>query len=173
VSGVLEWLWQFLLDFWPVRIIDAGNQGVLYKQDGSALTLKPGLHWFWPRLWRIVEAECQYQNIDCGLQSLTTKDGKEVTISLNVGYEITDLATLFVSFQHFDATLVNLARGHAKQALIEAEWSELQADPEVVEQDILRDLRKELRACGVKIHGVTMDQLSRVKTLRLLTSATA
>jgi regulator of protease activity HflC (stomatin/prohibitin superfamily) len=171
MGGLLEWIWQFLLEFWPVRIIDAGAQGVLYKHDGSAYTLQPGLHFFWPRLWRIAEADCQYQNQDCGMQSLTTKDGKEVTISLNVGYEIVDLATLFVSFQHFDTTLVNLARGHAAQVLAETEWQELLEDTEAVQQEILQDLRKELRACGVKIHDVTMDQLSRVKTLRLLQSS--
>lgn len=172
ISNFLEWIWNFLLEFWPVRIIDAGAQGVKFRQNGSAETLMPGWHLFIPKLQRIVEIECQYQNVDCGLQSLTTEDGTEVTISLNVGYEITDLSLMWVSFQHLDTSLKNMARGHAAEIFCSTDWEAVLQDPTAVQEEILDALKEDLQATGVHVTDVTLDQLSRVKTFRLLQSQT-
>jgi regulator of protease activity HflC (stomatin/prohibitin superfamily) len=156
-----------LHELWPIRIVDAGNQGVWYKQNGKAKCLKPGWHLFIPKLQRIEEVACQYQNVDCGLQSLTTKDGKEVSLSLNVGYRINDAALLWTTYQHFDTSLVNLARGHAAEIVCESEWEELASDPQGLGQEIQEALQEDLGEV-VTVEDVTADQLSRARTYRLL-----
>ena len=159
-----------LHEWWPIRIVDAGNQGVKYRQDGTAECLQPGWHWFWPKAQRIEEVACQYQNVDCGLQSLTTKDGREVSLSLNVGYSISDAALLWTSFQHFDTSLINMARGHAAEIVCESEWEELASDPQGLGQEIQEALQEDVESFGVRIEDVTADQLSRARTYRLLQS---
>ena len=157
-----------LHELWPIRIIDAGCQGVWYKQNGTCDLLEPGLHWFWPKLQRIEEVNVQYQNVDAGLQSLTTKDGKEITLSLNIGYSISDAATLWTSFQHFDTSIVNMARGHAAEIVCESDWAELASDPQSFGQELQEALQEDVGELGVRIEDVTADQLSRARTYRLL-----
>lgn len=170
LSSAFQWIWQFLLDFWPVRVIAPGQQGVRLRHNGRADLLLPGVWLHWPRFWTIHEVDAQYQNVDCGMQSLTTIDEKEVTISLNVGYEIKDAAKQWVGFQNFDTTLSNLARGCAAEIISASPWDALLGSPKEVSDQILSALRKELANSGVKIRDVTMDQISRVKTIRLLQS---
>lgn len=170
MGDFLRQLLDYVHAWWPVRIIDAGNQGVLYLQTGRARTLAPGWHLFIPKLQRIEEVGCQYQNQDCGLQSLTTKDGKEVTISLNVGYSISDAALLWITFQHFDSSLVNMARGHAAEIMAESDWEEIARDPQSFGNEILEALQEDVGPAVVAIEDVTADQLSRAKTFRLLQS---
>jgi regulator of protease activity HflC (stomatin/prohibitin superfamily) len=173
MGAFFQLLFDKLHEWWPIRIVDAGNQGVKYLQNGRARCLQPGTHFFIPKLQRIEEVGVQYQNVDCGLQSLTTKDGKEITVSLNVGYSITDAALLWTSFQHFDTSLVNMARGHAAEIVCESEWEELAADPQGFGQELQEALHEDVSALGVEIEDVTADQLSRARTYRLLQSQTA
>lgn len=163
---------RLLLDsihsWWPIRLIDAGCQGVLYRHDGTVRLLSPGRHYFWPKLWRIEEVQVQTQNTDCGLQSLTTKDGVEITLSLNVTYSIDDAAVLWTAYSHFDSTLINIARGHAAEIIAETSWEEILSDPAGVSSEIQETVMEDVGPSGVMVEDVTMDQLSRVKTLRLL-----
>jgi regulator of protease activity HflC (stomatin/prohibitin superfamily) len=168
VGEALRLILEKIKDWWPVRIIDAGCQGIWWRANGTAETLKPGWHFFIPQAQRIQEVNVQYQNVDCGLQSLTTKDGQEVALSLNVGYRISDSALLFTTFQHFDTTLINLARGHAAEIVAETTKAEIQEDPVSFGNEIVEALQEDLEACGVEIEDVTADQFSRARTLRLL-----
>lgn len=168
MTNIMEWIRDFLLEFWPIRIIDAGSLGVLWKQNGTSRNLQPGLHWFIPKLQRIEEVAAQYQNQDCGVQSLTTKDGKEIQISLNVGYRVADAAALYREFQHFDTSLINMARGHCAEVVCDSTWQELMEDPLGIAQEIQESLVDDLKEDIVLIEDVTADQLSKARTFRLL-----
>jgi len=170
VADFLLKILDFVISFWPIRVIDAGCQGVKYLQGGTVVCLQPGWHWFIPRLQRIEEVSCQTQNTDCGLQSLTTQDGKELTLSLNVTYSISDAALQRASFQHFDSTLVNMARGHAAEIVASESWVSVLEDPSAVASEVHTLLQEEVEPFGIMIEDITLDQLSRVKTLRLLQS---
>lgn len=168
--GFIERILEWLAEFWPIRVIDAGCQGILYKQDGTAKCLTPGWHLFIPRLQRIEEVNVQYQNVDCGLQSLTTKDGMEISISLNVGYRIADVALLYTSYQHFDSSLINMARGHAAEIVCETAWADLMEDPQGFASEIQEALTEDLGEDILQVEDVTADQLSKARTYRFLQS---
>lgn len=159
-----------LHDFWPIRIVDAGCQGVLWKHNGTVKQLEPGWHWFWPKLWIVEQVNVQYQNIDCGVQHLTTKDGKQVSISLNVAYHIIDAALLRSTYQHFDTTIVNDARGHAAEIVTAATWPELLEDPQAVQTEIEEALQEDVGEGVVGIDKVTLDQLAAPKPISLIST---
>lgn len=159
-----------LHDFWPIRIIDAGCQGVLWRHNGTVKRLAPGWHWFWPKLWNIDQVNVQYQNIDCGVQHLTTKDGKQISISLNVAYSIVDAALLRSTFYHFDTTIVNDARGHAAEIVVQTEWKEILSDPLGVQQEIEEAMQEDVGEGVVNIEKVTLDQLAAPKPISIIST---
>lgn len=158
MGDLFRQLAEWIKEFWPLRIIDAGNQGIKYKQDGTAICLQPGSHWFIPKLQRIEEFACQYQNVDCGIQNLTTKDGVKVTISLNVAYSIQDLALLHTTYQHFDTTIVNDARCHAAEQVTQSDWAEIAEDTLGFAEEVQDALQDDVGDV-ITVEKVTLDQI--------------
>lgn len=159
-------LFQLILDnlykLWPYRIIDADCQGVRLYRGGMTL-LKPGGHWHFPGLHQIEEYCTVYQNIDCGEQRLTTKDAIKVTLSCNLGYRITDLMKMRLQFQHFDTSLRNVARGIVYEVVAEHTYAELIADPQMIQQALLKGCRKELEGTGVRVMDAKLDQFAETR----------
>ena len=167
MGDLFRQLAEWVKEFWPVRIIDAGNQGVLYRQDGTARCLQPGTHFFIPKLQRIEEFACQYQNVDCGIQNLTTKDGVNVTLSLNVAYSIQELALLHTTYQHFDTTVVNDARGHAAEQVTQSTWEEIIEDTLGFAEELQEALQDDVGEV-ITVEKVTLDQIVRPIPLSLI-----
>jgi regulator of protease activity HflC (stomatin/prohibitin superfamily) len=161
MGEALRLVLEKIKDWWPVRVIDAGCQGIWWRANGTAEKLEPGWHFFLPQAQRIQEVNVQYQNVDCGSQDLTTKDGVSISISLNVGYRIKDAALLYTTYQHFDTTIINDARGHATEVVTQSTWSELLDDPVGVQQEIQDALQEDVGEDIISIETVTLDQLTR------------
>jgi regulator of protease activity HflC (stomatin/prohibitin superfamily) len=166
-------LFQLILDnlykLWPYRIVDADCQGIRHWRGGMTLLLPKG-HWFVPGLQEIETYNTVYQNVDCGEQSLTTKDGKRVTLSCNLGYRINDLVKMRLSYWHFDKTLVNEARGVVYEVVTTHTLVELLADPEVIQKVLLQRVRKEFEGSGVRMLSAKLDQLVEVKPYKVFGS---
>ena len=168
MGDFLQIIFDKIHDLWPIRVINAGSQGILWKHDGTAKRLDPGWHWFWPKAWYIDEIAVQYQNIDCGVQNLTTKDGVQVAVSLNVAYSVVDAAALWTGYQHFDTTIVNDARGHVAEIVVQSTWEELLADPIGIQTEIEEALQDDVGEGVVDIQKVTLDQLSKPTPISLI-----
>jgi regulator of protease activity HflC (stomatin/prohibitin superfamily) len=165
---------QLILDnlfkLWPVRIIRAHEQGVKLGRKGDAKTMQPGLVWFIPGWHQIEKKVVVYQMCDCDLQSCVTKDGKEVTVSFNLGYRIMDLALMWVSYDHFDTSLINKARGHVLEIIMAAEYDVLMQDPARIARTILSSLREDIRGPGIKLVDARLDQFVKTRQYRILGS---
>lgn len=115
-----------------------------------------------------------YQNVDSGTQGLTTKDAIPITLSMNIGYSIADAAQLYSSYQHFDTSLVNKARGFLAEEMPLHTWQEVYSDPAAVAEMVLHRLQEDLgedSGC-VLIEDVTLDQVIQAKAHRLFTAGT-
>lgn len=168
MGQLLQLILDNLYKLWPVRIIRAHEQGVKLGRKGDAKLLPPGWHWFCPGLHKMEKMVVAYQMVDCDLQSCTTKDGREVTVSLNLGYEIKDLALMWVNHQHFDSTLVNKARGHALEVIMATDYATLTAEPAKIARAILAAAREDVRGTGVKLVDAQLDQFVKAKQYRFL-----
>jgi Membrane protease subunits, stomatin/prohibitin homologs len=170
MGQLLQLILDNLYKLWPVRIIRAHEQGVKLGRKGDAKLLQPGWHWFCPGVHQIERMVAAYQMVDCDLQSCTTRDGKEVTVSLNLGYRIIDLALMWVGYQHFDTTLVNKARGHVLEVIMATDYAVLCAEPAKIARTILSSAREDVRGSGVKLVDAQLDQFVKTRQYRILGS---
>jgi regulator of protease activity HflC (stomatin/prohibitin superfamily) len=168
MGQLLQLILDNLFKLWPVRMIRAHEQGVRLGRKGDAKLLLPGWHLFMPGVHQIERMVTAYQMVDCDLQSCTTRDGKEITVSLNLGYRITDLALMWVNHQHFDTTLINKARGHALEVIMATDFDVLTAEPAKIARVILAAAREDVRGTGVKLVDAQLDQFVKAKQYRFL-----
>jgi regulator of protease activity HflC (stomatin/prohibitin superfamily) len=165
---------QLILDnlfkLWPVRMIRAHEMGVRLGRKGDSKNLNPGIRFFCPGLHEIHKKVVVYQMTDCDLQSCTTLDGMEITVSLSLGYRIHDLALMWISYDHFDTTLINKARGHALEVIMATTFADLCLEPAKIARLILSALREDIRGTGVKLVDARLDQFVKTRQYRILGS---
>jgi len=164
-------LFQKLLDnlkaCWPIRVIESNQGGVKRSRGKKPKYLGPGVRWFIPGLESIEVVEIAYQEIDCGIQSMVSKDNVPVSFSTNVGYTISDASQMSESFYNFDTTLRNMVRGQMADAVMNNTYAELQANLPVVLKGVRRALRRSF-ARSVRIKTVRLDEFVPSKQFRLL-----
>jgi regulator of protease activity HflC (stomatin/prohibitin superfamily) len=157
VGQLVQLILDNLYKLWPYRIIDADCQGVRLFRGGMKL-LAPGGHWFFPGLQQIEEFVVTYQNLDCGEQTVTTKDGRKVTLSCNLAYRIADLMKMRSQFQHFDTTVRNDARGIVFEVVTVMDYASIVAEPLAIQRELRRQLRWRFKGSGVRIVSAKLDQ---------------
>lgn len=169
IVNILQWLLERIHALWPIRIVDADEQGVKFSGGKTVILLVPGLHVFIPFYEKIEKVNVKYQEIDCQVQSLETIDGVSVTLSVNAGYTITDAVKWRTEVQHFDSTAERRIRGLIAPVVLGSPWLELR-DVETITQlrrRVYRDLKKFGSLCGVRFHSVAITDLTRAKPIRL------
>lgn len=172
IANVLQWLLDRIHALWPLRIVDADEQGVKFSGGSRVTLLLPGIHFFLPYYEVLEKVNVKYQEVDCLPQTLETADGVSVTLSVNVGYTITDAVKWRTEVQHFDGTVERRIRGLITPAVLGMSWPELR-DAETVtnlRKRLYRDLKRFGEKCGVRFHSVAVTDLTRAKSIRFFTS---
>lgn len=168
-------LFQLILDnlykLWPFRVVDADEQGLRFNPNGTISLLKPGFHVFLPGLQRIETLNVVYQQLDCGIQNMETKDGISVSISFNVGYTVANAAQQIIQYYNFDHTLKLLTRGRVGELIHCYTYVELQQRLLEISNELLSTLRKEMAGSGVRIKDVRADDFGKSKMYRFLTTS--
>lgn len=104
----LEFVGKFFT--WWVSI-QPWEQGLRVRAGKHESRLKPGLHFKVPILDLVYVQTDRQRVISVPIQTLTTKDGKTITVNIALRYSIKDISLLYHSFYHPEVTLSNMAMG--------------------------------------------------------------
>ena len=128
LQRIFEWLYQF----WPIRIIHDWEQGVrcLFGNATSNLTSGngiggTGLHVFWPLLGEINVYETNIEVSETELQTHTTADDVAVTISIGVKHRIFNLKRMYQNIHDPIETLDNEICSAAGQCIVAMQFTQL------------------------------------------------
>jgi regulator of protease activity HflC (stomatin/prohibitin superfamily) len=158
-----------LRELWPVKIIHSYERGVRFKMGQvTEPQLMPGWYLFWPFFWSIYEVSVVEDVLDLPSQSITTKDGKMVTFSANVSYEVTDAVALWTEVQDFEVNLARVACGHLALKVREWEWIELQAKQKELESSLKGTLTTRVKSWGVRVLECRLTDFVQAKQIRLV-----
>ncbi len=158
-----------LRELWPVKIVRVYQRGVRFR-NGTVTepALPPGHYYFWPFFWAIEVVDVVEDVLDLPSQSITTKDGKMVTFSANVSFEVTDAVALYTEVQDFDENLSRIACGHLAMRVREWEWIELQESQRKLESSLRDTLTTRVKGWGVKIIECRLTDLVQARQIRLV-----
>ena len=102
--------------------------------------------------------------IDLPVQTITTLDKQTLTISSIVGYEITDILTLYNTLYHPDSTIANIVMGKVSEYISTHDLED--CTPQKIESAMKRVLNK--TEFGISYDYVRVVSHAVVKTYRII-----
>lgn len=148
---------------WWVQIMP-WEQGVRVWLGKHVRLIGPGMHLRIPFLHRIYKQTTRVRVVALAPQTVTSKDGETITVTLAIGYTIDDVLRLYQSVHDPEKTLCNMAL--AEVARVVSAWRAEGCDPADLAKAVADSLDLERFGLGSKY--VRVVGWARVRTYRLI-----
>jgi len=153
-----------LLTWWV--IIAPWQRGIRLRFGSKQTELAAGIHLKIPLVHRVFVQNTRLLVVDTPNQTVTTADGRVVTLSAVVGYRIVDICQVFNSVQNPQDVVTSLAMG-AISEYVTGRGSAECTIPEI-EADLIERLHAE--DWGLEFGLVKITDFAFVKTYRFITN---
>lgn len=157
ITRILNFLGQFKL----LVIILPWERAARVRLGSRVVVWEPGWHIKLPFIDEIVPVNTRLRVADTGSQTLTTLDGRVLTIGLAIGFRIPDPLAALMKMQHPESSCSAIA-GSVVADLV---WREANLSPSTVEAHVLEALRRET---PYEIDFVRVRDFAYARALRLL-----
>lgn len=153
------------------RVVYAGQIGCRWTLGCYTKNLRPGFYFFCPIIQNIESTAACHQEVDTLLQTITTRDGKSVSVSANVGFDIYNGAKYYTKVWNFDASIERMIRGHIFGPLFALTYDEIRESVPAL-AEVLRDqIHAQATEWGVRIKYVRFTDFVSAPTYRILNEA--
>lgn len=154
ISNLFKWYFTIL----------PWEEGLRVRWGKHIKKLGPGVHLRIPLLHVVYKQSVRMRRVDMPLQTVTSKDGKTITLAVTLGYAITDVGKLYSTLHQPDGTLANLVQSKVSQYITTHTLSE--CEPQLVEAAVSSGL--DFSQFGLGETNVTVTDFAVVKTFRLI-----
>lgn len=167
---MLDKLIDFIMSLYdhinPFIIVREYQEAVLLRNGKFQKILKKGLHLKIPFIDEYEAQHIVWTTLTLPAQSLVTADGYDVVIKAIVKYKVFDVKIFTLEvFDSIDA-ISDISQGKIKTIITERSWSEI-TDNEL-DNILTKKIKAEVRKYGVEVGQVTLTDLAKIKTLRLI-----
>lgn len=162
MSAITDLLRQFRSLFVWWTVVEPWNEALRVRLGKSITSLGPGLHWKIPNADKIYRQSNRRRVSLMPMQTLTTSDGKTLTMQAVMGYAIVDLRKLYDTLHHAEATLQNLGAAAIAEYVTGHESEQLTAD--VLSDEIVVDMSE----FGIGPVEFNVVEFAFVRTYRLI-----
>lgn len=170
----MSWIGELLsrlAELWPFVRIPPFQRGVrttyLPFRGIRVDVLEPGVHlqlWFFQFIHEQTVVEQVY---NLPPQSVTLKDGAQVTLSANFAYEVTDAEAAANNVFDLPDSIQGLAMMQIGKKLREWTWEELMSHQSDLERSVRDTLTTRAKEWGVKVTAVGITDLVKARAFRL------
>ncbi len=157
-----------LYEVWPLRVVRSYQKGVPFWLGEVGEEKGAGVYAFVPFFGAFEIVDVVEDVIDLPSQSITTKDGKMVTFSANVSFEVVDAVALWTQVQDFGENLSRVACGHLALKIREWTWDELQEGQRKLELSLRDTLTTRVKPWGVRVLECRLTDCVQAKQFRLI-----
>ena len=128
----MTWFTQILESFtqifrWWV-VVAPWEAGLLVRLGKKAKVLGPGIHFRIPFLDRVYVQSTRLRTATTTGHTLTTKDGKALTISFAVQFSVADIEKLYMSLAQPEHTIITICEGHVVKIVANLDSHDLTAE---------------------------------------------
>lgn len=138
------------------------EQALRVRLGKRVTRLVPGIHLKIPVIDAIYKQSVRLRSACLPVQTITTSDGKTITLAAVLNYEIRDIELLYMTLHHAEDTLRNLATGAIAAYVRSRPLSE--CGPE----DIVVGVGLDLDRYGIETAGIQVIDYAVVRTYRLI-----
>jgi regulator of protease activity HflC (stomatin/prohibitin superfamily) len=163
---MLDRLFDFIADIVGL-FHERGVVKTLGKRRRKNPVVDPGFHFVFPLGIDEVLVDNVVPCVDeFDQQSLTTKDGKAITLNAVVMWSINDIQKILFNVEDADSALEEGTCGIIGEIIAETKWSEIHSS------DFRRScevkIRSRVKKWGIRIHSVQFKNLTQSRAIRLL-----
>lgn len=164
----LDFLLSVWSAVWPFRFVRTGWQAVVFRLGvAEAAPRGPGWVWLWPGFWQYEAQPVTLRWIDLPPQSVTTKDGKVLAISANIGYRVDNLRAALCEVDDYELSMARLATGHIHGRVGGWTYAEVMDTRRDLETSVLGTLRTRAAPWGLTVEDVRLTDCTPTKVYRL------
>lgn len=188
----LSALFDKLGQFWPFERIEPWERGLmktywprdwtlhrswpLVRKREAHTTITPLADGVYFVFWYFQEIEKESvtpQVMDLLTQTVTTRDGREVSFSVNIEYEIENVSDNLLKVHAFAASLEAACRIHLARRVRKLTLAELIEKQDWLEERLAETLTTRARKWGTRINEVGFTDLAVSKVFRLMGDKTS
>lgn len=120
-----QWLIDILRDvrFW--FIVDPWEKAVRVRLGKNTAVLGPGLHWKIPAVDEIYVVNTRLRLGPTSTQTISTKDGRVITVGVQIGFSIKDPLLALSAYQHPENSIAVLVHNHVAAYITEKSLEEI------------------------------------------------
>lgn len=168
---MLDRLVQLVVDFAYlfrfVAIVHPYERAVVLRLGSFKRVLQPGWHWVAPlkideTLYEVVTP----RTTNLPVQTVTTADDVQVSVSAIVTWEISDVRKLVLEAAEHQEAMLDTSLGLVANAIMAVCWRDLGTDE--FRRTLKRDVKQKARKWGIKVLDVQLTDIARTRTFRLL-----
>lgn len=168
----MDRLIDFLIRFWdflyPVKVVFQYQRAVRYRHGKSQdAPLGEGYHIQWWVIDKIEIEDVIEEVLDLNPQSITTKDGVQVTISANIAFRIVDIVKRWNEVQDFEKSLRAAAMSHIARKIRQWTWEETFQNQTELERSLRDTMTTKVKRWGVEIIDVGIPDIVTAQQFRI------
>lgn len=168
---MFDTLLEFIVSIWDkitfFQIVKQYQQGAWLRFGKLRKIIQPGIYFKFPIF---DEIDC-YHVLTTAMvleaQSLTTSDEKEIVVKGVIKYRTEDLSKFFTDVYDAVDAISDVSMGIIKGVVSKKTWQECK--DEGLDNEITKKVRNEAKKWGIAVESVTLSDLSRMRSFRLLT----
>lgn len=172
MGGAFAWLGQlveWLGSLIPrIMVVRATHGGVKFCRGHKIKVMNPGIHCYWPIITEIEVIPVARQTHNLPNQTLVTKDGKQVTLSGIVIYEIKDVVRALTKNWDYNDTVSDVSMAAIAKVVVEADYQDLISNVDRFCIGLTKETRKRLKSFGIQVHKVFITDFSNCRVIRLV-----
>ena len=163
--GQIKELIEYLLQVFKIWVIVMPWERALFVRRGKRIKeRRGGLYFKLPYLDSVYVQESRLRVTEIPMQTLTSKDGKTLTVNSSLGYRIAHLKMLYDTLAHPEITLGNIAMGATAEIVFANGIESL--TPQFIQDRVLAVLKKE--DYGLDFDYFKITNYAVVRTYRLI-----
>lgn len=161
VKDFIEYIFN-ALKIWI--IIQPWQQGIRVRNGNKTKLLNKGIYFKIPYFDSVYVQESRLRIGDTPTQTVTTKDGKTITICSAIGYSIVDIEKLYDTLYHPETTISNIATSEVATYIFTKNSDEIK--PKDIEAAVLKELNAS--DYGLKFEYFKITSFAIARTFRLI-----
>lgn len=161
IGQIFDFIQKLLV--WWVTIMP-WEQAVFVRGGKRMRIIGPGVHLRIPFFDQVFPHTTRLRVITIPPQTVTTLDGKTLTIVMALGYSIIDIRKLYTTIYQPEGTLCNILQSSVAEAVREAEYAI--CTPAFIEAKALKDIS--IGDYGLKFEYIKATGFSQVKAYRMI-----
>lgn len=108
MTSILQIIRQFFAMFRWWVVIMPWEQAVRVRLGKNARVLRGGVHWRVPIMHAVYKQSCRLRAMSLPTQTISSRDGKTITLSASCGFSISDILKLYQTLHNADSTIGQL-----------------------------------------------------------------